>query len=151
MEIAWCKSCKRFERLGKRKNCFEQMRVLKLTWLSHVLVWGYILFHCLPFAMGCIYKNHFHNMVELPKLEHYGWRNRKVSRNFSQPCSFSRPPACVTLSPLLKVLKNGTIKRKLLPSLSRSKDYETRLKDWVWYDTGMWNKEKMEVCATFFV
>lgn len=33
-------------------------------------------------------------------------------------------------SPLLKVLKNGAIKRKLLPSLSRSKDYETRLKDW---------------------
>ena len=55
------------------------------------------------------------------------------------------------LSPLLKVLKNGASKRKLLPSLSRSKDYETRLKDWVWYDTGMWNKEKMEVCATFFV
>ena len=34
------------------------------------------------------------------------------------------------LSPLLKVLKNGASKRKLLPSLPRSKDYETRLKDW---------------------
>ena len=40
-------------------------------------------------------------------------------------------PACLRdASPLLKVLKNGAIKRKLLPSLSRSKDYETRLKDW---------------------
>ena len=50
------------------------------------------------------------------------------------------------LSPLLKVLKNGASKRKLLPSLSRSKDYETRTGA-----RGMWNKEKMEVCATFFV
>ena len=40
-------------------------------------------------------------------------------------------PACLRdASPLLKVLKNGASKRKLLPSLSRSKDYETRLKDW---------------------
>ena len=38
--------------------------------------------------------------------------------------------AALMLSPLLKVLKNGASKRKLLPSLSRSKDYETRLKDW---------------------
>ena len=37
-------------------------------------------------------------------------------------------PACLRdASPLPKVLKNGAIKRKLLPSLSRSKDYETRL------------------------
>ena len=44
---------------------------------------------------------------------------------------FFLTPACLRdASPLIKVLKNGAIKRKLLPSLSRSKDYETRLKDW---------------------
>ena len=41
-------------------------------------------------------------------------------------------PACLrdSVSTAEGAEEYGAIKRKLLPSLSRSKDYETRLKDW---------------------